>query len=421
MAHIRLFDRDEWGEILDSLSRNKMRSTLTAFGIFWGVFMLVLLMGGGQGLQSIIAQNMSGFATNSGFIVASSTSKAYDGLSEGRSWELERADLERLRRAVPELDILSGYSCMWGAKAVYQERNADVAATGILPNYQDISDPRLRHGRRINDLDLAQRRKVCVVGSRVVEKLFPGEDDVCGRQLQVDGVTYRIVGQSDRSGGVSINTSTQSSVDIPLTTFQQVYGLGDELQVICFTSRRGHKVSDVQAHVEQVLKRAHRIHPDDTQAVMKVNTEALFTIIDDLFGGISVLVWMIGLGTLLCGAIGVSNIMMVTVRERTTEIGIRRAIGATPRDIMSQIMSESMALTLLAGLSGITAAVWILNMVGHIVRNSSADTSQAQFLISFWLALGAAVLIALLGLCAGLTPALRAMRIRPVEAMRDDE
>lgn len=419
--NIKLFDRDEWGEILDSLLRNKARSMLTAFGIFWGVFMLVLLMGGGRGLQALVALNMSGFATNSGFLVSAPTGKAYDGLREGRVWELEMADMERVGRAVPEIDILSAYSCVWGAKAVYRDRNAEVAATGIFPNYQDISDPRLTHGRRINDLDLAQRRKVCVVGPRVVEKLFPGEDDVCGRQIQVDGVTYSIVGQSKRASGVNINTSSQNAVDIPLTTLQQVYGMGNELQVLCFTARRGHKVADVQAKVEQVLKRAHRIHPDDTQAIMKIDTEALFAILDDLFGGISVLVWMIGLGTLLSGAIGVSNIMMVTVRERTTEIGIRRAIGATPRDIMRQIMSESMVLTLLAGLSGITAAVWILQLVGTIVRNTSTVKDPSLFLISFWLAIGAALLIALLGLVAGLAPALRAMRIKPVEAMRDDE
>lgn len=422
MKYLPIFDRDEWGEILDSLTRNKLRSFLTAFGIFWGVFMLVLLMGGGRGLQTIIAQNMSGFATNSGFMFASSTSLPYNGLREGRTWEMQIADIERIRTAVPELDIVSGYCGHWGSSAMYKQRKADAKVQGIFPDYQDIDDPRLLYGRRINDLDVALRRKVCVVGRRVVEQLFPGEDHVCGRTILVDGIAYRIVGQSGRSGnGVQINGNSQSAVEIPITTMQQAYGLGDEIHVLCFTTRSGHKVSDVQANVEQVLKHAHRIHPDDTQAVIKINTEALFSVINDLFNGISILVWMIGLGTLLSGAIGVSNIMMVTVRERTTEIGIRRAIGATPRDVMRQIMSESMVLTLLAGLSGITAAVWVLNLVGSIVRNASTSTSEAQFLVSFWLAIGATIFIALLGLLAGLTPALRAMHIRPVEAMRDDE
>lgn len=422
MKYLPIFDRDEWGEILDSLTRNKLRSFLTAFGIFWGVFMLVLLMGGGRGLQTIISQNMSGFATNSGFMFASTTSMPYNGLREGRYWEMQLADLNRIRAAVPEVDIVSGYSTHWGSSAMYKQRKADATVQGIFPNYQNINDPRLLYGRRINDLDMAMRRKVCVVGRRVVEQLFPGEDNVCGRTILVDGIAFRIVGQSGRSGnGIQINGNSLQVVEIPFTTMQQAYGQGDKIQILCFTTRPGYKVSDVQNSVERVLKHAHRIHPDDTQAVIKINTEALFTVVDDLFNGISILVWMIGLGTLLSGAIGVSNIMMVTVRERTTEIGIRRAIGATPRDIMRQIMSESMVLTLLAGLSGITAAVWALNLVGNIVRNASTSTSEAEFLVSFWLALGATIFIALLGLLAGLTPALRAMRIKPVEAMRDDE
>ena len=170
-----------------------------------------------------------------------------------------------------------------------------------------------------------------------------------------------------------------------------------------------------------MVKRAHSIHPDDPQAVIKVNAEAMFTLVDNLFNGISILVWMIGLGTLLSGAIGVSNIMMVTVKERTTEIGIRRAIGATPTDILRQILSESMMLTLLAGMSGITLSVLILQVVETAVNASGTTDGASTFQISFWLAVGAALLIALLGIVAGLAPALRAMHIKPVEAMRSDE
>jgi len=422
MKYLPIFDRDEWSEILDSLTRNKLRSFLTAFGIFWGVFMLVLLMGGGRGLQTIIAQNMSGFATNSGFLLSSNTSLPYHGLREGRYWNMQLSDLDRIRTAVPELDIVSGYNSVWQSTAMYKQYKADAMVQGVFPDYQKISNPRLLHGRYINDLDVAMHRKVCVLATRVVEELFPGENNVCGRTILVDGIAYQIVGQSGRgNNGVNINSNSQRAIEIPITTMQQAYGIGNVIHVLCYTTRPGHKVSNVQTNVEKVLKHAHHIHPEDTQALIKINTEAMFNIINDLFNGISILVWMIGLGTLLSGAIGVSNIMMVTVRERTTEIGIRRAIGATPRNIMRQIMSESMLLTLLAGLSGITAAVWTLNLVGSLVRNASTSTSEAQFLVSFWLALGATIFIALLGLLAGLTPALRAMHIKPVEAMRDDE
>jgi putative ABC transport system permease protein len=196
-----------------------------------------------------------------------------------------------------------------------------------------------------------------------------------------------------------------------------MYNKGNDVDILCLTAKDNYKMSEVQKKVEAVLKRVHYISPDDTQAVMKINTEALFSMIDSLFEGVSVLVWMIGLGTLLAGAIGVSNIMVVTVKERTTEIGIRRAIGATPRDILAMIMSESIILTLLAGMSGIVFAVFILQIIEAATREPGMD---AQFQISFYLAIGAAALLALLGMLAGLTPALRAMKIKPVDAMREE-
>jgi putative ABC transport system permease protein len=245
-----------------------------------------------------------------------------------------------------------------------------------------------------------------------------GKENPCGEFIQVDGVFYKIVGISGKgSEGMSINGNPATSVIIPFTTLQKAYNRGKRIDLLCFTARKGYNIAEVQDKVEQILKHAHAISPTDTQAVIKVNAEAIFGLIDSLFIGVSVLVWLIGLGTLISGAIGVSNIMVVTVKERTTEIGIRRAIGATPTDILTQIMSESIVLTLVAGLSGITFAVVCLQALENAAQQTSPDST---FQISFGIAVGATLLLATLGVIAGLAPTFKAMAIKPVDAMREE-
>ena len=414
---IRL-DRDQWEEIFDSLSRNKTRTFLTAFGIFWGIFMLVLLMGGGKGLESMLATNFAGFANNSGFMMSSSTSEAYKGFKKGRRWNIELSDIPLIRSSVPELDIISPSLSNWGSTATFDDKKSSVSVRGEYPDASKIEDPKIRAGRGLNDVDLQQSRKVCVIGKRIVEELFKTDEKALGSKIAIDGIYYQVVGISGKSeGGISIGGNATTTVRIPYTTMQHTYNRGNRIDILSLTAREGYKMSDLQTKVEAVLKRKHLIHPDDTQAVVKVNAEAIFSMIDNLFKGVSILVWMIGLGTLLAGAIGVSNIMVVTVKERTTEIGIRRAIGATPTDILSMIMSESIVLTLLAGMSGIVLAVLILQVLEQAVQ---ADTPGAVFQISFAIAVGATLMLTTLGVLAGLAPTFRAMAIKPVDAMREE-
>lgn len=411
-------DQDLWEEIFDSLSRNKTRTFLTAFGIFWGVFMLVLLIGGGKGLQSMLATNFAGFANNSGFIMANTTSEAYKGFRKGRSWNIELSDIGRIQTHVQEIDIIAPLLCNWSSTAIYGNHKMDVSVQGKYPDADLIDDPKIKQGRGLNDVDVQKSRKTCVIGTRIVEELFGTDEDPLGKFIAVDGIHYQIVGVSGKSeNSVSISGQATTTVYIPYTTMQRTYNRGKQVDILCLTAREGYKMSDIQQKVEAVLKRTHMIHPDDTQAVVKVNAEAIFSMIDNLFKGVSILVWMIGLGTLFAGAIGVSNIMVVTVKERTTEIGIRRAIGATPTDILSMIMSESVVLTLIAGMSGIVLAVLILQAMENAMLDS---TSGATFQISFAVAVGAALMLATLGVLAGLAPTLRAMQIKPVDAMREE-
>lgn len=411
-------DLDSYREILDTLTRNKSRSFLTGFGIFWGVFMLVALIGGGQGLKELLSNNFAGFATNSALVWSQPTTKPFKGFRKGREWVMEYKDVERLKAQVPELDVVSPMVSRWGSSAVYGDKRNSCHMSGVMPDYAKVMEPKMFYGRYLNDMDVMQRRKVCVIGKKVYKELFPGGGDPCGKQIRVDSVYYRVVGVDYKEGGVNLNGRSDEAVTVPITLMQQTYNMGNQVHIMCVTAKPGITMSSIAGKIRQVVARAHTVDPTDEQGIMVFNTELLFSMVDNLFKGVNFLIWLVGLGTLLAGAIGVSNIMMVTVRERTTEIGIRRAIGATPRTILSQIISESIVLTLVAGMSGILFAVAILQMLE--LGNTEEGILKAHFQVPFWTAIFAALIISLMGVLAGLAPAWRAMSIKPVDAMRDE-
>ena len=368
-------------------------------------------------MQQMLSREFEGFATNSGFIGSNKTGKAYKGFQQGRTWDLENADVERIRRSVGEVEVITPSQARWGINIIYGERSIDGTLKGLYPEYGKIEEPLISHGRYLNDMDVRERRRVCIIGKRIYETLFPGGENPCGQSVKINGIYYQVIGVSMSTGNISVQGRSETSVIIPFTTMQQNYNLGQKVQLLCYTAKKGYSISEVEEKVAQVVKRAHYIHPDDSQALVQVNAEAMFSMMDNLFSGVRILGWMVGLGTLLAGAIGVSNIMMVTVKERTTEIGIRRAIGARPGDILRQILSESMVLTVFAGMAGITLAVFLLNAVE---TNLSTPEAVVHFQISFWEAIGSCILLLCLGLLAGLAPAYRAMSIKPIDAIRDE-
>ena len=412
-------DIDTYREILDTLTRNKSRSFLTGFGVFWGVFMLVALIGGGQGLKELLNQNFEGFATNSAMVWAQPTTKAYKGFRKGRRWNMEYKDVQRLKSRIPELDVVSPVLFSNGGTAYFGDRKTTVSINGVQEDYQRVSEPKMRYGRYLNDMDVAQRRKVCVIQKKTYKDLFPGGGDPCGSFIRVDSVYYQIVGVDYSSAeGISFGGESGTTMLLPITLMQQTYNMGQSVHMIAVTGKKGVVMSVVADRIRETIARAHTIDPEDEQGVMVFNTEVLFQMLDSLFRGVNFLIWLVGLGTLLAGAIGVSNIMMVTVRERTIEIGIRRAIGATPKMVLSQIISESIVLTMVAGMSGILFAVMILQMLE--LANTEDGILAAHFQVGFWTAIFAALAIAVMGVLAGLAPAARAMSIKPVDAMRDE-
>ncbi len=412
------FDRDVLGEIWSSIERNRSRSLLTGFGVFWGIFMLLTLMGAGDGLRAILMAELQGFATNSGIFVADRTSKPYKGLSADRYWQMTTADIDHIRASVPEVEAVTGVLTVWGQSALYGENTSSCQAKGVFPEYTKIEEPSLKYGRYINKVDVDQERKVCVIGKRVYRDLFPGGGDPCGEYIKFGDTYYKVVGVDMSSGNISINGSADRSVTIPASVVQKLYNKGNNVDLISIVAKPNCKIKPILAQCRTLIAREHLLDPTDRKAIMEINLEEMFGIIDNLFKGINILIWLVGFGTLLAAAIGVSNIMMVTVKERTTEIGIRRAIGATPQMILSQIMSESVILTIIAGVGGIILSVMILSAADILVKG--ADIPPVSFQVSFTMATVALLILTFLGLLAGLPPSLRAMAIRPVDAMRDE-
>ncbi len=415
---VKYFDVDRFREIYETLIRNKSRSILTGFGVFWGIFMLLFMMGGGQGVKDLIQVELQGFATNSGFIVPMETSLPYQGFRSGRTLKVTMDDIERLKRGIPEIATVTGNLSVWGGSATYEEKTSSCQGRGVSPDYADIEQPLLKYGRYINSVDLLQERKVCVLGKRVYRDLFEDGEDPCGKFIQMQGMYFQVVGVDFFSGNISINGSVDESVTIPMSVLQRLYNRGKEVDLICIVAKPGCKIKDILTKAKPILAKEHFFSPDDPKAMYSVNLEEMFSIMDNLFKGVSLLIWIVGFGTLLAASIGVSNIMMVTVKERTTEIGIRRAIGATPSMILSQIMLESVILTIVSGMMGILLSVGALSIAENVASASAGV--PIGFQLKFSTAMLALIILMILGLLAGLAPALRAMDIKPVDAMREE-
>ena len=414
-------DIDSYREIIDTLTRNKSRSFLTGFGVFWGVFMLVGLMGGGKAMKEMLDKNFEGFAQNTVMIWSQQTTKPYKGFRKGRWWSMDYKDVDRLKQHVPELEnvvpiIFSGWRS--GNTAYYGDQKTTPRIQGTIPELANVIQPKMYYGRYLNEMDIREQRKVCVIGKKVYKELFKGGGDPCGKKIRVDSTYFEVVGVDYATGGINMNGRAEEKITLPLTLMQAMFNRGNQVDIIAATGRGNVVMSRITDRIRETVARAHYVDPTDEQGAMVMNTELIFQMFDNLMKGVNFLIWLVGLGTLLAGAIGVSNIMMVTVRERTTEIGIRRAIGATPKNILSQIISESIVLTLVAGMSGILFGVMILQM---LEMNSMEDgIITTHFQVGFWTAILAAVVVSAMGVLAGLAPAARAMSIKPVDAMRDE-
>ncbi|MDR0844511.1 MAG: ABC transporter permease [Tannerella sp.] len=427
-----MFDTDRWVEIWVTITRNKTRSILTCFGVFWGILMLILLLGSGAGMKNGIMGNLKGFATNSIFVFADRTSQPYKGFNKGRSWNMRNRDVESIIQNVKGVDDIS--PIIFGGRGdknvVYGQITGSYFLKGVMPGYFNIESQDLLYGRLLNDIDIREKRKVCLIGQKIDEVLFRNENP-CGKYIRVNGIYYQVVGvTSPKSSNINIGGRSIESVFIPVTTMQQSLNQGDIIHFLAVSAKQEFPIQSVIDEITTILKSQNEIAPADPQAVHIINLAAQFAIFEKLFTGLDILIWLVGTGTLLAGIIGVSNIMMVTVKERTKEIGVRRALGAKPLDIISQVMSESLVLTSLAGLIGLSLGVFILDGVNRILVaqaaakvGSSSDMNGTFFEnpeVSIQTAVAATIVLLICGLIAGLIPAWRAMQIKAIDAIREE-
>jgi putative ABC transport system permease protein len=416
-----MFDLDRWNEIFMTISRNKIRSILTAFGVFWGIFMLVVLLGGGRGLGYVVSKNFGDIASNSCVIWSGRTSEAYKGFRKGRYWEINNRDIEVIKANVKGLNEISPLITPWTAQTdntVRGEKKGTFSVQGTYANFNKIDKHTMMFGRYLNDIDIQEERKVCLIGPRVYETLFNRGENPIGQDIRVNGVYYKVIGVGKGSDNISFSGDKDEMITIPFTTMQKLYHYGDQIDVLFALSETGVAVSDIQEQMETILKTRHSIAPHDKMAINSFNLETTFQQVGYLIFGVNILALIVGLGTLLAGIIGVSNIMMVTVRERTQEIGIRRAIGAKPSSIMIQIISESFTITAIAGFLGISFGVLVLQIFDLGLSSDGGQTTVFQ--INFFTAVAAALIIIILGTLAGLGPAFRAMKIKPIEALAEE-
>lgn len=415
MMQTSLFDIDNWREIGATLARNKTRTFLTAFGIFWGTMMLALLWGGADGLKGLMQRNFDGFTTNMGAFFPENTNISFAGFNKGRSWSMDTQDLENVRKLVEGIDASTGMIFSYGT-ATHGKNTASGQIMGIEADFARIQLPVVYSGRWINQSDVSAGRKVVVIGKEKANVLFPGEDPV-GKYIDLGGVYFHIIGVAGQTGEASIGGRIDDSFYMPLSTMRGTFRPGRGIDALMITVKDGYKVAELTDPIRRVVYSAHYIHPSDKEALGVMDISELFEMVDNMFLGLTILALFVGFGSLMAGIIGVGNIMWIIVKERTHEIGIRRALGAKPSSIIMQILSESMVLTTIAGLGGITFASIVLALSDMLLTDELHGAPG--FSLPFGNAVTILVLFMVLGTAAGIIPAVKAMRIKPIEALND--
>lgn len=410
-----MFRLDRWEEIFVTIRKNKLRTALTAFSVAWGIFMLVILLGMGTGLQNQVEYQFRDDASNSLWIRPGETSKSFQGLAAIRRIQFTNEDYEALKEVVPEIIQMTARYYPPGNPLVSYKENArpfDIRA--CHPGHLYIENTLMKRGRFINDLDVRDRRKVSAIGTLVADFLF-GEEDPIGKSISIGGIEYTIVGIFEDSGG----EGEMQKVYIPVSTGQRAYGGGDRLNQIMIQipdTTSLEKSIEIENRVRAFFARRHRFDIEDPRPVPINNNLERFQQVTGTFDAIRLMIWIVGIGTIIAGIVGISNIMLITVKERTKEIGVRKAIGATPGSIVGQILQESIFITLVAGYLGLIVGVGIIETVAALVPENDVIRDPQ---VDFGLAVSATVLLVIAGGFAGLFPALKAARVSPMEALRE--
>ena len=416
-----MFSKDRWKEIIEVLTTNWFRTLLTAFGVFWGILILIILLAAGKGLENGIKTDFGDIATNTMFVWTRSTSKPYEGLPIGRSFSYTTEDVAAIWSKVPNLSFVSPRNQI-GSNEPNVIKGVNKGAYSIYGDYPEIikQDPlNMISGRFINYLDIQERRKIVVIGTGVVQDLYEKDEPVIGSFLRVQGVNFKVVGVYKKQGNNG-GQNAQKELYVPFTSFSSAFNRANKVGWMAITAEDGTPITEIKESIFSLLKKQHKIAPDDKRAVGHFDLFEEFSRVESLFGAMRFIAFFVGILVLLSGVIGVSNIMLIVVKERTKEIGIRRALGASPFSIKMQIMMESIFLTIISGMFGIVIGALFIFGINYVLDLSGPVDMFKSPSVNVSVVLGALIILIISGLFAGFIPARSAIKVKPIEALRTE-
>lgn len=419
-----MFNRDRWKEILEVLTGNWFRTILTAFGVFWGILILIILLAAGKGLENGIKQDFGDIATNTMFMWSRNTTKPYKGLPKGREYEFKLEDVRSIHDRVPNLRFISPRNQLGGFRGANNVvRGINTGAFDVYGDYPEIikQEPMtITSGRFLNHSDVNEKRKIAIIGEGVKSGLYDKGEKALGTYIKIQGVNFMVVGTYKKKANDGDGEEAQNQIFIPFSTFSQAFNKGNDVGWMAITANDGTSITSVKEKIVEVVKEKRKIHPDDQRAVGYFDLYEQFNRVESLFGAMRLIAYFVGILVLLSGIIGVSNIMLIVVKERTKEIGIRRALGEHPWSIKLQILMESIFLTIISGMLGIVFGSLFIYGINALLEANGPVDMFVNPSVSLGVVVGALVILMVSGLFAGFIPAQSAIKVRPIDALRTE-
>ena len=410
-----LFERDTWQEVYDSLSKNVLRTILTMVGVWWGILLLIGLLGAAKGLENSFNRLFGNFATNSVFVWGQNTSIPFKGFQEGKQVKLSLTDAKKVEENIEGIEFVVPRNQNQGL-VVRNFLSGTFNVNGDYPLLDKVQKKKMVRGRFINQSDIDENKKVAVISEEIYKQLFEKDAEMIGEYIQINSINFKVIGMFENG---NVNMGPTSDIHIPFTTFQQIYNQGEEIGWMMITGKPEYDISQIESDAKLLLRNLNKIHPEDNRAFGSFNLGKEFAKITGFLTGMQFLTWFVGIATLIAGVFAIGNILLITVKERTKEIGVRRALGATPFEIKRQIIVEAVFITLVAGLLGIITGGWILiGLDAAFGQGEEAVIVNAS--VSIAVVFIALIILIILGTLIGLIPAFKATSIKPIDALREE-
>lgn len=419
-----MFNRDRWEEIIEALSSNWFRTVLTAFGVLWGIFILVILLAASKGLENGVKADFGDIATNTMFMWTQTVSKPYKGLPKGRRFSYKLGDVQALRDNVPNLRFISPRNQLGGFGGSNNVvRGLKTGAFNVYGDYPEFIQQQpmdITSGRFLNYGDINEKRKIAIIGEGVKSAMYDLNEDPIGTYIKINGVNFLVIGTYKKKGSGGDSEEDQKEIYVPFTSFSQAFNRADKVGWMAITAEDGSSITQLKTQIFDVVKQRHSIHPEDDRAIGNFDLYEQYSRIESLFFALKIVAYFVGILVLLSGSIGISNIMLIVVKERTKEIGIRRALGATPWSIRGQVLMESVFLTIISGMMGISLGALVIYIINLVLDSVGPVDMFSNPSVDIRVVTTALVILIVSGLLAGLIPAQNAIKVKPIDALRTE-